>query len=120
MKEIVSQMFDSEGRPRLINLLYDEELDAKKAAAAVQKAMEQEVATAAAVAIGAAKPEACAKDIGFLDPTMTLDLQEFRISASSASFLHHLTESAATYQEKSVLKALEISLRGPALQWLKD
>ena len=122
---------DAEGRPQIICIPRGEELKeldakeaaikAKEAAVAAQKAMERETAAAAAAAaaIEAAKPKATPKDIGFFDPTMTLDLPEFDISASSASFLHHLAESAAKYQERSVRKTLSASLRGPAHTWFK-
>ena len=94
------------------------EPDADEAAAAARKAMKQETAAAAA-AIEAIKPEACAEDIEFFDPTMLLNLPEFHISASSASFLHHLAEVAVNYQGKSVMKILPQCLRGPALTWFK-
>ena len=94
---------------------------AKEAAAAAQKAAEQEAAAAAAAAIEAAKPKATAKDIGFFDPTMQVDLwEEFRISVTCAGFLHHLTEASAKYQEKSVRKVISQCLRGPAFKWLKN
>ena len=126
---IRGHMFDSEERRQYdkeLEMLGAEEADeeavieAKEAAAVAQKAMEEEAAAAAAAAIEAAKPEATAKDVGFFDPTMTLDLPEFQISATSASFLHHLADVTADYKEKSVLKALKTSLRGPAFKWLKD
>ena len=99
-------------------------VQAKEAAAAAQKAMEQEAAAAEEAAkqavMEAAKPEACPKDIGFFDPTMMVDLPELHLSANCASFLQNLGEQAAKYQESSVLKALQTSLRGPALIWFKD
>ena len=94
-------------------------VQAKEAAAAAQKAMEQEAAAAEEAAkqavMEAAKPEACPKDIGFFDPTMMVDLPELHLSANCASFLQNLGEQAAKYQESSVLKALQTSLRGSAL-----
>ena len=92
-----------------------EAFDAKKAAVTAQKAKKQETANAAVTAIETTKPEACVKNIDFFDPTMLLNLSEFCISAFSASFLHHLTEIAANYQEKSIIKILSQCLRGPAL-----
>ena len=91
-------------------------IEAREAAAATQQTAERE----AAAAVEAAKPEACAKDIGFFDPSMMVDLPWLHLSANCASFLQELGVQSAKYQESSVLKALEISLRGSALQWLKD
>ena len=88
---------------------------------ATQEAMKKEImGAAAAAAIEAAKLDACSKNIDFFDPTMQIDLwEEFRISANSASFLYHLTESAVKYRKKSILKVLSRCLRGSALTWLK-
>ena len=94
-------------------------VQAKEAAAAAQKAMEQEAAAAEEAAkqavMEAAKPEACSKDIDFFDSIMMVNLSELHLSVNCASFLQNLGEQAAKYQESSVLKALQTSLRGSAL-----
>ena len=90
-------------------------IEARKAAAVTQIVMEQEVVAVEKTAKQAVKPEACVKDIDFFDSTMMMNLSELHLSVNCASFLQNLDEQAVKYQESSVLKALQTSLRGSAL-----
>ena len=88
--------------------------EAQKELAAVKvKPLTTEEAT-----IEASKPEACVNDIDFFDPTMQLNLLEFHLFNTSASFLQRL--DVAQYKEQSVLAALAKCLRGPTYIWFKE
>ena len=59
--------------------------------------------------------------MNFLHPTLQLAfLNVFKLSTSSASFLPHLVDSTAGYQEESVLEVLPRRLRGPVITCFED
>ena len=118
---IESKMFDSEG-PQML-LPHEKELkkldaktttEADEASAVIKNTMEEETVTAAAV-MKAVKPETYPKNIGFFDPSMTVNMPELHLFANCASFLQELSGQMAKYQESSILRVLTTCLRGPAL-----
>ena len=82
--------------------------------------MKQEVVVVEKTAKQAVKSETCVKNIDFFDSIMMMNLSELHLSVNCASFLQNLNEQAVKYQESSVLKTLQTSLRDSALVWFKD
>ena len=104
--EIVEQHVVVEAEKAALAKQLDEEKTKKAALAQVE------------AAVDAAKPEACANDIGFFDSTLVLDLPEFHLFNTSISFFQNL-DAAAQYKEDSVLGVLAKCLRDPASTWFK-
>ncbi|KAG6999194.1 hypothetical protein G7Y79_00036g071500 [Physcia stellaris] len=68
----------------------------------------------------AAKPTPVAADIGYFDPTLLCDIQEFNLFREAAGFLQQLRQGQHQYRESDLLALLPECLRGPALAWYRQ
>ncbi|KAG6994032.1 hypothetical protein G7Y79_00048g084280 [Physcia stellaris] len=68
----------------------------------------------------AAKPTPVAADIGYFDPTLLCDIQEFGLHHEAITFCQQLQRIRANYREADLVQVLHTCLRGPALTWYKE
>ena len=67
----------------------------------------------------ASKPTPVAADIGFFDPTLLCDIQEFGLHHETTSFCQHLQNIRANYREADLIQLLHTCFRDSALTWYK-
>ena len=67
-----------------------------------------------------AKPTPVAADLGYFDPTLLCDIQEFGLHHEAITFCQHLQGIRASYREADLVQLLHTCLRGPALTWYRQ
>ena len=73
-------------------------------------------------ALELSKPTPIAADLGYFDPTLLCDIQEFGLHHEAATFCQHWQSirDQAVYREADLVQLLYTCLRGPALSWYKQ
>ena len=66
-----------------------------------------------------AKPIPTARDVGFLDPTLASNIEDFCLYNNAVDFTQRLKECQDRYSESDLVGLLPSCLRGSALAWYK-